>query len=89
MPVILWIESIGGGWVGGGRVGGRGRVRSHRWVKAPIQTQTAVLCLQYVTQTGRIFKGGPNCCEDSLIPHAVLLMSSSAMKCTQMVKSHL
>ena len=34
---------------------------SRRRVKAPIQTQRAVLSLQHVTQTGRIHKGGQDC----------------------------
>ena len=37
---------------------------SRRQVKAPIWTQRAVLCLQYVTYTGRIHKGGQDCCEE-------------------------
>ena len=52
MPVISRIEFIGG-WVG-----------SRRRVRAPIRTQRAVLCLQYVTQTGRIHKGGQDCREE-------------------------
>ena len=36
---------------------------SCRRVKAPIRTQRAVLYLQYVTQTGRVHKGGQDCCE--------------------------
>ena len=35
-----------------------------RRVKAPIRTQRTVLCLQYVTQTGRIHKGGQDCREE-------------------------
>ena len=45
----------------GGRKGvgwRRGWVGSRRWVKATIQTQRAVLCLQYVTQIDTIHKGG-------------------------------
>ena len=42
----VWIESIGGGRVGGGWGGWWGRVGSHRWGKANIQTQRAVLCHQ-------------------------------------------
>ena len=61
MPVISRIESIGGGQVGGGW---GGQVGSRRRVKAPIRTQRAVLCLQYVTQTGRILKGGQDCREE-------------------------
>ena len=41
-----------GGW------GRRGRVRCQRGVKATVQTQRAVLCLQCVTQTDTIHKGG-------------------------------
>ena len=58
VPVISRNESIGGGR------GWWGRVGSRRRVKAPIQTQRAVLCLQYVTQTGRIHKGGQDCHEE-------------------------
>ena len=48
-----------------GEWGGQwGRVGSRKRVKAPIQTQRAVLCLQYVTQTGRIHKGGQDCREE-------------------------
>ena len=51
----------------GGREGGdrrRGRVGSRRRAKATIWTQAAVLCPQYGTQTGRIHKGGQDCCEE-------------------------
>ena len=64
VPVISRIESIGGGWVGGKWGRQRGRVRSHRRVKAPIRTQRAVPCPQYVTQTGRIHKRGQDCREE-------------------------
>ena len=60
MPVISWIDSIGGGWAGGGG----GRVGSQRRAKATIWTQAAVLCLQYGAQTGRIHKGGQDCREE-------------------------
>ena len=63
MPVISWIESIGGGQAGGGWGGWWLRVGSRNRVKAPIWTQRAVLCLQYVTQTGKIYKKGQDCCE--------------------------
>ena len=33
-------------------------MESRRRVKAPIRTQRALLCLQHVTQTGRIHKVG-------------------------------
>ena len=64
MPVISQIESIGDGQVKGGWGGRWGQVGSRRWVKAPIRTQRAVLCLQYVTQTGKIHKGGQDCREE-------------------------
>ena len=54
-PVISQIESIGGGR---GVEGRQGRMGSQRLVKATIQTQRAVLCLQCVTQTDTIHKGG-------------------------------
>ena len=63
VPVISRIESIGGGQVGGGWGGWWGQVGSRRRVKAPIRTQRAVPCLQYVTQNGRIHKGGQDCRE--------------------------
>ena len=50
-PVTSRIESIGGGRR-------RQWVRSQRRVKATIQTQRAVLCLQCVTQTDTIYRGG-------------------------------
>ena len=53
VPVIPRIESIGGGRAADGWGGGGGG-----WVKAAIQTQRAVLCLQCVTQTDTIHKGG-------------------------------
>ena len=37
---------------------------SQRWVKVPIQAQKEVLCLQYVTRTDTIHKGGQDCCEE-------------------------
>ena len=46
---------MGGRERGGGK---RGWVGSQRRVKATIQTQRAVLCLQCVTQTDTIHKGG-------------------------------
>ena len=58
VPVISRIESIGGGRVGGGGVGSR------RQVKAPLQTQRAVLCLQYAPKTYTIHKAGPDSCEE-------------------------
>ena len=57
VPVISRIESVGGG-------GRRGRVGSRRLVKATIQTQRAVLCLQCATQTDAIHKGGQDWRED-------------------------
>ena len=49
VPVISWIESIGGGRVRG-RWGKAGRVGSQRRTKTTIWTQAAaVLCLQYGT----------------------------------------
>ena len=44
-PVISWIESIGAGRV----VGGGGRKGSQRRAKATIETQAALLCLQFGT----------------------------------------
>ena len=56
-PVMSWNETIGDEQAGGG--GGRWQwVGSQRWVKATIQTQRAVLCLQCETQTDTIDKGG-------------------------------
>ena len=55
-PVISRIESIGGGWDGGG--GRWGWVGSRRRAKATIQTQRAVLYLQPEAQTVTIHKGG-------------------------------
>ena len=46
MAVILRIESIRGGRVGGGWGGQWGWVGSHRRAKAHIQTLMAVLCYQ-------------------------------------------
>ena len=60
MSVITRIESIGGGWVG-----------SRRRAKANIQTEMAVLCHQWVTQTGTTQTVAVRI---SLAPHAVLLM---------------
>ena len=60
-PVITRIDSIGAGWVGGGSGGWWGRAGSCRQVKAPIRTQRAVLCIQYVTLTDTIHKGGQDC----------------------------
>ena len=37
---------------------------SQRQVKATIETQRAVLCLQCVTQTDTIHKGGQDWCEE-------------------------
>ena len=42
--VISWIESIGGGWVGGGWGRWWGWMGSHRRAKANIQTQMTELC---------------------------------------------
>ena len=41
-----------------------GRVGSQRWAKATILTQRAVLCLQCVTQTDTIHKGGQDLHEE-------------------------
>ena len=51
------MESIGGGQA----EEGWGQVGSRRQVNAPIRTQRVVLCLQYVTLTDTICKGGPDC----------------------------
>ena len=59
-PIISRIESIGGGQAGGGW-GEAGAVGKP---KATIQTQRAVLCLQCVTQTDTIHKGGQDWCEE-------------------------
>ena len=58
VPVISRIESIGSGRAG------RGQVGSRRRVKATIQTQRAVLCLQCATQTDPINKGSQDWCEE-------------------------
>ena len=50
--------------MGKGWGGWWGRTGSRRQVKAPIRTQRAVPCLLYVTQTGRIHKGGQDCREE-------------------------
>ena len=50
--------------MGGGWGGWWGRVGSRRQVKTPIRTQRAVLCLQYVIQTGGIHKGGQDSREE-------------------------
>ena len=81
-----------GGWDGGVVGGGRGwcgrqwgRVGSRRRVKAPIRTQRAVLCLQYVTQTGRIHKGGQDCREEQFGTPCSPSNALRAMKCTLVV----
>ena len=66
MPVISRIEYIGSGRAGRRWDGWWGWVGSRRRVKAPIRTQRAVLCLQYMTQTGRIHKGGQDCREEQV-----------------------
>ena len=43
------MKFIGGGWVGGG--GRWGQVGSRRWAIPSTRRQTAVLCLQYGTET--------------------------------------
>ena len=79
-PVISRIESIGGGWVGGSRVGGGGGwVGSYRQVKAPIWTQRAMLCLQYVMQSTREAQTDE---KSSLVPHAV---PTRTIKCALVV----
>ena len=50
-----------------------GQVGSRRLVKAPIRTQTAVLCLEYVTYCKLIWEA-QTAVRSSLVPHAVLLM---------------
>ena len=52
---------MGVGWRDGGWGGWWGRVGSRRWVKASIQTQRAVLYLQYGTQIDTIHKEGQDC----------------------------
>ena len=47
-------------------MGGWGRVGSQKLVKATIQTQRAVLCLQCVIQTDTIYKGGQDWHEEQL-----------------------
>ena len=51
-------------WRVGGDRGRQGQVGSQRQVKATIQTQRVVLCLQCVTQTDAIDKGGQDWCEE-------------------------
>ena len=60
MPVILRIESIGGGRAGG-RGGGGGGWEAEGGLKQPFGLK---LCPQYGTQTGRIHKGGQDCREE-------------------------
>ena len=65
VPVISWIESIGGGRPGG--VGGRrGQVGSQRRAKSTIWTQAAVLCPQHGTKTGTIHSVGQDCHQEQL-----------------------
>ena len=54
---------------------------SHRRVKEPIRTQRAVLYLQYVTQPGRIHKGGQDCPEEQLSTPCSLI---NAPQCHEM-----
>ena len=63
ISVIIRIESIGGGWVGGRGVGWVvGRVGSHRRGKANIQTQAKGSALPSVNdQTGTTHRVGQTC----------------------------
>ena len=71
-------------WVGGRGMGWEmGWVGSHWRVKAPVQTQKIVLCLQYVTQAGAI--QAKTAVRSSFVPHSILLMPFRAMKCILVV----
>ena len=92
-PVISRIESIWGGW-DGGKVGDGGRWGANRLIKAPIQTQKAVLYLQYGTQTDAIHKGGQYCRKEQFCtpcnPIKALQGHEMHPRClTASVKSHL
>ena len=47
---------------------------NRRQVKAPIQTQRAVVCLHYVTQTKNFTRKAKAVVRSSLVPHIVLLI---------------
>ena len=85
VPVISRIESIGGGRAGGGWGGGRGGWEAEGGLKQPfgLKQQCCALSMGHrlVESTGE----AKTAVRSSLVPHAVLLMPSRAMKCTLVV----
>ena len=82
-PVLSRIESIGGGWVGGG--GGweaKGRLKQPFRFKEQCCTLSLWHKLLQCTKEAKTGK------RESLVPRAVLLMHPRAMKCTLVVLQH-
>ena len=85
MLVISWIESIGGGRAGGGWGGGGGGWEAEGGLKKPFGLKQQCCALSMGHRLVESTRKAKTAVRSSLVPHAVLLMPSRAMKCTLVV----
>ena len=85
MPVISRIESIGGGWAGGGWGGGGGGWEAEGGLKQPFGLKQQCRALSMGHRLVESTREVKTAVRSSLVPHAVLLTPSRAMKCTPVV----
>ena len=82
VPVISRIESIGGGRAGGGWGGGW---EAEGGLKQPFGLKQQCCALSMRHRLVESTREAKTAVRSSLVPHAVLLMPSRAMKCTLVV----
>ena len=80
VPVISQIESIGGGWAGGG-----GRWEAEGRLKQPFGLKQQCCALSMGHRPVESTREAKTAVRSSLVPHVVLLMPSRAMKFTLVV----
>ena len=85
MPVISRIESIGGGRAGGGWGEGGGGWEAEGGLKQPFGLKQQCCALSMGHRLVESTREAKTAVRNSLVPHAVLLMPSRAMKCTLVV----
>ena len=85
VPVISRIEFIGGGRAGGGWGGGGGGWEAEGRLKQPFGLKQQCCALSMGHRLVESTREAKTAVRSSLVPHAVLLMPSRAMKCTLVV----
>ena len=85
VPVISRIKSIGGGWAGRGWGGGGGGWEAEGGLKQPFGLKQQCCALSMGHRLVESTREAKTAVRSSLVPHAVLLMPSRAIKCTLVV----